>query len=310
MTLKLSDPIFTDAEASRLWMEAQRWPNGPVCPHCGNCDPDRITSLKGKAHRAGLYQCNECREQFTVQVGTVYERSKIPLNKWLLATFLIMSSKKGMSTRQFQRMLGVSLKSTWFMTHRIREALAGGGFVGPLGGEGKTVSVDETYIGGKASNRTYDKRPRKKMAVMTLVDHETGRATSRHLPNVGALEIRDILFTNVSRKSTLVSDESNLYHYSGKAFARHETVIHAGREYVNKDGFSTNRNENFFSLLKRGIYGVYHHVSEAHLHRYVAEFDFRYSTRTLSDTERTALAVKGAEGKRLTYRRTRDATHA
>jgi transposase-like protein len=159
--MKLSDPIFTDAEASREWMEAQRWPNGPVCPHCGNADPERITSLKGKAHRPGLYQCNEpeCREQFTVMVGSVYERSKIPLKKWLLATFLVMSSKKGMSTRQIQRILGVSLKSTWFMTHRIREALKDGGFIGPFGGEGKTVSVDETYLGGKASNRAFDKKP-------------------------------------------------------------------------------------------------------------------------------------------------------
>jgi transposase-like protein len=309
--MKLSDPIFTDAEASREWMEAQRWPNGPVCPHCGNADPERITSLKGKAHRPGLYQCNEpeCREQFTVMVGSIYERSKIPLNKWLLATFLVMSSKKGMSTRQIQRMLGVSLKSTWFMTHRIREALKDGGFLGPLGGLNAVVEADETFIGGKAKNRAFKPEP-KKHAVMTLVERDGG-AMSFHIANVTATTLRPIIVKHASRASHLMTDENLVYVKLGREFAGHSSVNHSADEYVRLGGFAhTNTAENFFSILKRGIYGVYHHVSEAHLHRYLAEFDFRYSIRHLSDTERTALAVKGAEGKRLVYQRPRSAAHA
>jgi hypothetical protein len=172
------------------------------------------------------------------------------------------------------------------------------------------VHVDETYIGGKAKNRKFDKRPRRKAMVMTLVDHEAGRSSSHYIASVGADTVRDVLFTKASRKSTLVSDESNLYNYTGKAFARHETVWHARGEYKNERGYSTNVNENFFSILKRGIYGVYHHVSPAHLHRYCVEFDYRYSTRHLSDTERASKALQGIVGKRLTYRRINEAAYA
>jgi transposase-like protein len=307
--MKLSDPIFTDAELARQYIEAQRWPNGPACPHCGNADPDKITSLKGKAHRPGLYQCNECREQFTVMVGTVFERSKIPLNKWLLATFLLLSSKKGMSTRQIHRMLDLPHKTAWFMTHRIREALKEGKMFTPLGGAGSTVEVDETYVGGKAKNRMF-KEPPKKHAVVALVDHAAGRVASFHFPTITSDKLRDVLFTKVSRKSTLVSDESLFYTYTGKAYAKHETVIHSGREYVNQSGFTTNHVENFFSILKRSIFGVHHHVFEAHLHRYLAEFDFRYNTRHMSDTERTAKALSQIAGKRLMYQRPRQANLA
>jgi transposase-like protein len=306
--MKLSDPIFTDAELSREWLEAQRWPNGPVCPHCGNSDPARITSLKGKSHRPGLYQCAECREQFTVTVGTVMERSKIPLNKWLLATFLLMSSKKGMSARQFQRMLGVSLKSTWFMMHRVREALRDDATSGPLGGANIVVEADETYIGGKAKNRAFGPEP-KKHAVVTLVERD-GRAKSFHVANVTAKTLRPIIVQHASRASYLMTDESTVYPKLGREFSGHGTVNHSANEYVRAAFWHTNTVENFFSLLKRGVYGTYHHVSEAHLHRYCTEFDFRFNTRHLSDTERTALAIKGADGKRLVYQRPRSAAHA
>ena len=243
------------------------------CPHCGNCDPERITLLKGKSTRPGVYKCKECEKPFSVTVGTVMERWKLSSAKWLLATHLMAASKKGMSAHQLHRMLGVSYPTAWFICHRLREAMAPDMKVtGPLGGEGKSVSVDETYIGGKAANRHANAKPRTKAMVMTLIDHEAGRSSSHHIANIGADTIRDVLFTKVDRESTLVSDESNLYRATGEHYAGHETVLHAGREYVNPRGFTTNRNENFFSILKRGIYGVYHHVSKAHLGRYVHEF--------------------------------------
>jgi transposase-like protein len=223
--MNITDPINSDEDKAREHLESLQWPNGPVCPHCGNCDAERITKLAGKSTRPGVYKCKECRKPFSVTVGTVMERSKIPLGKWLAAMHIMTASKKGVSAHQLHRMLGITYEAGWFLAHRLREAMKPDPKADPLGGEGKSVSVDETYLGGKASNRTYDKRPRKKMAVMTLVDHEAGKASSRHLANVGALEVRDILFTTVSRKSTLVSDESNLYHYTGKAFARHEARL-------------------------------------------------------------------------------------
>jgi transposase-like protein len=310
--INLTDPIFTNEEAARAHFEKLRWPDGPVCPHCGVVN--NATELKGKSHRPGLYKCHDCQKPFTATIGTVYERSHISLHKWLLATHLICASKKGISAHQLFRMLGFgSYRTAWFMAHRIRHAMTPDmAESGPLGGEGTAVSVDETYIGGKAKNRAFDKKPRRKAMVMTLVDHAAGRASSHHVAYVGADTVREILFTHVSRTSTLVSDESNLYRATGEHFAKHETVIHAGREYINKAGFSTNINENFFSLLKRGIYGVFHHVSPAHLHRYTTEFDFRYNTRTalgVNDTERAALAVKAVEGKRLLYRGT-SSSHA
>jgi transposase-like protein len=308
--MNINDPIYSDEDKAREHLERLQWPNGPVCPHCGNCDGERITKLQGKSTRPGVYKCKECRKPFSVTVGTVMERSKIPLGKWLAAMHLMVASKKGVSAHQLHRMLGVTYESAWFLAHRLREALKPDTKAGPLGGEGKTVSVDETYIGGKGKNRAFDKRPRRKAMVMALVDHEAGRVSSHHIANVGADTIRDVLFTKASRKSTLVSDESKLYDATGDHYAKHETVLHAGREYVNKGGFSTNRNENYFSILKRGIYGVYHHVSEAHLGRYVCEFDFRYNTRKISDAERAVIAMEGVRGKRLTYRQSRQAAHA
>jgi transposase-like protein len=184
MAANLQNPIFTDDAKAREWLEARVWPHGPVCPHCGTTS-ERVTKLEGDKHRSGLYQCNECREQFTVTVGTVFERSKLPLSKWLMALFLLMASKKGMSTRQMSRMLGISVKSTWFMTHRLREALRDGNFTGPIGGENKVIESDETYIGGKAKNRAFAKEPPKKSIVLSLVERDGG-VRSYHVPNVTA----------------------------------------------------------------------------------------------------------------------------
>jgi transposase-like protein len=313
--MKLDSPIFTNAEEARKHLEAQRWPNGPVCPHCGNSDASRITAMEGKAHRPGLYNCKECREQFTVTVGTTFERSKIALNKWLLATFLMASSKKGMSAHQLHRMLGVTYKTAWFMAHRIREAMIDDPkSSGPLGGEGKTVEADTTYVGGREKNKHVGKRnPRAiggmgKQIVHTLVERG-GRARSHHIANVTGNTLRPLLFTTVDRKSTLMTDTAGGYHRLGKEFARHEMVDHGKDEYVRGDAYS-NTVEGYFSVLKRGIIGVYHHVSEAHLKRYLVEFDFRYNHRAslkINDSERTNAALAGIGGKRLTYRRAGEA---
>jgi transposase-like protein len=304
----LTNPIFTDADKARKHLETLYWPLGPVCRHCGNADPKRITKLKGKSTRPGVHWCNECDKPFSVTVGTVMEDSKIPLNKWVLAFHLMAASKKGMSAHQLHRMLGVTYKSAWFLCHRIREAM-GEDVVsgGPLGGDGKTVEVDETYVGGKAKNRAHGE-PSPKKAVVSLIERD-GRARSFHVASVTANTVRSIIRTNVSRKSTLMSDEANFYTRVGSEFASHHAVDHTRKEYAYADlptghTVSINVSENFYSILKRGITGTYHSISEAHLHRYLKEFDFRYNNRSklgVEDTERTAKAVLGAEGKRLTY---------
>jgi len=307
--MKLDNPIFHDADKARAYLEAQRWPNGPICPHCGNCDPEAITALKGKAHRPGVYQCAECRQQFTVTVGTVFERSKIALNKWLLATHLLCSSKKGMSAHQLHRMLGVTYKTAWFMAHRIREAMADDGTSGPLGGEGKIVEADETYFGSKEKvvARTKKGKPShsSQRSVVSLVERG-GRVRTFHPERADANTVRDILVRNVTRDTTLHTDESKLYTRVGQEYAAHHTVKHSAGEYVRDKIIHSNTVENYFSIFKRGMRGVYQHCSEKHLHRYLAEFDFRYSNRAglkVSDTERTAKALAGIDGKRLTYRR-------
>jgi len=324
--MDLSEPRFNDANAARDYLEAERWPNGPVCPHCGNVDQAKITSLKGKAHRTGLYQCAECREQFTVQVGTVMERSKVPLHKWVLSMHLMGASKKGMSAHQLHRMIGVSYPTAWFIFHRIRKAMEPlPRTAPPLGGEGKIVEADETYFGQvePAKVRTVNTRgrpftksgkpgPSNKRAVVALVERG-GESRIFHVANATADEVRTILFDNVSRKSALHTDESKLYKHVGKAFAGHQTVKHSAGEYVRyEDGAAIHSNtvENVFSVFKRGMHGVYQHRAEKHLHRYLAEFEFRYNRRTalgFTDAERVADIVRGAEGKRLTYRRTDEA---
>jgi transposase-like protein len=297
----LQNPIFHNETAAREWLEARIWPNGPFCPHCG--EVERVTRLHGKAHRPGLFQCNSCREQFTVTVNTVCERSKIPLTKWLLAIYLLNSSKKGMSALQMHRMMGGSYKTAWFMMHRIREAMREGK-LGPLGGTGKFVEADETYVGGKAKNRAF-KAPPKKEAVMASVERG-GKVASVHVPNVTAKTLRPIIVSIVDRKSHLRTDESLVYPKVGNEFASHYTVNHSADEYVRGDAH-TNTVEGYFAILKHGIFGIYHSVSEEHLKRYLGEFDFRYNYRVAlgyTDMERTEIAAAGIYGKRLTYRRT------
>jgi transposase-like protein len=306
--LDLTNPIYTDVDAAREHLESIQWPEGPICPHCGSVE--NITKLKGKSTRPGVYKCNACTKPFSVTVGTVFERSKIPLTKWLLATHLLVSSKKGMSAHQLHRMLGVTYKTAWFMAHRIREAMAERTVPpGGMGGPNKVVEVDETYVGGKSKNRAFTEPP-KKHAVVALVERD-GKVRSLHVPNVNAKTLRPILVTHISRKSMLMTDESAVYPAVGREFANHGTVNHSADEYVRLGGFMhTNTAENYFSILKRGIVGVYHHVSEAHLHRYVAEFDFRYNNRSahgVEDGDRAVAALKGIAGKRLTYRRTDEA---
>ncbi len=313
MSIDLTDPIFSDEEAARKHFEAIRWPDGPVCPHCGVVDS--ATQLKGKSHRPGLYKCRECAKPFSATVGTVYERSHIPLHKWLLATHLLCASKKGMSAHQLWRMLGFgSYRTAWFMAHRIREGMRDDSHkeTGGLGGKNEAVEVDETYVGGKAKNRAHREAAPKK-AVVSLVERG-GRVASFHVANVTAKTVRPIIVTNVNRASVLMTDEASLYKGVGKEFARHHTVNHSANEYARLGGYiHTNTAENFYSILKRGIYGVYHSVSEAHLHRYLAEFDFRYNNRCglgVEDAERAARALKGVEGKRLTYHQPRQAANA
>ena len=296
--MDITNPIFTDAEKARVHLEAINWPQGPFCPHCGECE--NVHRLQGKSTRAGLIQCNSCLKNFTVTVGTLFERSKVPLNKWMLATYLLSSSKKGMSAHQIHRMLGVTYKTAWFMSHRIREAMDQPS--GPLGGPDMVVEADETYVGGKARNRA-TRKPAPKKAVVALIERD-GRARSFHVANVNAKDVRALVVTNIDRASHLMTDESPIYTRMGREFNGHSTVNHSAGEYVTLGGFKhSNTAENFFSIFKRGVIGTYHHMSEAHIGRYCAEFDLRYNTRTLSDGERAHIILKGIAGKRLTYRR-------
>ncbi len=301
MSSHLQNPIFHDEILAREWFEARIWPNGPFCPHCG--EAENVTRLNGKAHRPGVLQCNSCREQFTVTVNTVCERSKIPLTKWCMAIYLLNSSKKGMSALQMQRMMGGSYKTSWFMMHRIREAMNEGKLPGGLGGKNKVVEIDETYVGGKAKNRKNKIPP--KAAVLALVERD-GSVRSFHVPHVSAATLRPVIVANVNRASFLMTDEAPVYTGIGREFSAHGTVNHSAEEYVRRVFWHTNTVENYFSILKRGIVGIYHHVSETHLHRYGAEFDFRYNHRVglgFTDMQRTEIAAAGIYGKRLTYRR-------
>lgn len=297
MATNITDPIFHDEAKALAHIEASRWGGEPHCGHCGSV---RVRRLEGKM--VGYFQCNDCREKFTVRTGTVMERSHVPLHKWLLATHLMAASKKGMSAKQMERMLGVTYKTAWFLCHRIREAMDGAAGNAPLGGGNKVVEADETFVGGKARNRAF-RAPKPKKAVVALVERE-GQVRSFHVANVNAKHLRGLIVTNVDRASHLMTDESMVYTRVGREFAGHSTVVHSANQYVRTGGFThSNTAENFFSIFKRGVIGTYHHVSEAHLTRYTAEFDFRYNTRKISDSERADIALTGITGKRLTYRR-------
>lgn len=292
----LTAPYFTSADKAREHLERLRWPNGPVCPHCGVVGAHY--QLDGKAHRPGLWKCKDCRQQFSVTVGTVFERSKIELNKWLLAVHLICSSKKGMSSHQIHRMLGVTYKTAWFMTHRIREAMksTGGGL---LGSGGQPVEADETYW-GKEKNKPVRAGGGHKMKILSLVERG-GEKRSFHVPSVTAKTLRPILLEQISQKARLMTDEYRSYTRVGKQFAEHSTVNHAAKEYARGD-ITTNTVESSFALLKRGLIGTFHHVGEQHLQKYATEFDFRWNNKETTDGERAVVLVSQIGGKRLTYR--------
>lgn len=303
--MNLTDPIFTDKNIAREYLERTRWADGVYCPHCGGMD--RIKKLEGKSHRPGLFQCGDCRKQFTVTVGTVFERSKVPLNKWLLATFLMASSKKGISAHQLHRTIGVTYKTAWFMFHRIREAMRTGDLA-PMGGGGGAVEADETFIGkDPTSPKTKVKQRgfKHKMKVMGLIDRETGQARTFVVDQVNQATVLPIVRENVAKEARVMTDEAKWYTPLGKEYASHEFVSHGQKEYARGD-VTTNRIEGYFSIFKRGMKGVYQHCGKQHLHRYLAEFDFRYSNRAakdIDDTTRAQAILRGAEGKRLTYRR-------
>lgn len=302
----LDQPHFTDHDKAREYLEAVRWPSGPVCPHCGSTDGSY--ALKGKAHRPGLYKCASCRQQFSVTVGTVFERSKVPLNAWLLAVHLLCSSKKGVSAHQIHRTLGVTYKTAWFMCHRIREAMAPGS-AGLMGSSGGTVEADEMYVRNpeKARKNAHYKGkgkrgPSNHEQVFALVERG-GEVRSFHVTNKNIADVRGLLKANASLDANLMTDESSLYGVVGKKFASHGRSNHSRKQYVKGD-IHTNTIEGFFGILRRGLIGTYQHVSAKHLKRYLSEFDFRYNTRQITDGERTAEALKGIDGRRLTYRRT------
>jgi transposase-like protein len=294
-----SGPMFTDENEARKALEAVRWPTGPVCPHCAGTE--QIVRVEGvkQSHRDGLLYCNDCKGQFTVTVGTVFERSKIPLTKWWMATHLLCSSKKGISSHQLHRTLGVTYKTAWFMTHRIREAMKDGS-LNPMGGSGKTVEADETVLAKSKKTRKasplYAKPDRK---VVSSVERG-GAIRSIHLDNDG-VGVKLTVARHLEENSRLVTDGAS--HYKALV-ANHESVDHSKFEWTRGD-VHTNTLEGFFSIFKRGMVGTYQHCDAKHLHRYLAEFDFRFNNRAklgVSDVARTVNAMKGIEGKRLTYR--------
>jgi transposase-like protein len=309
-----NEPRFTNNDAARVYLENLRWPDGPICPHCGTIN--RAYKIKP----AGTYRCGEpeCRGNFTVTMNSPMERSHIALHKWVLAFHLVCSSKKGMSAHQLHRTLGITYRSAWFMEHRIRECMRAGGLAPPMGGTGKTVEADETYFGTIPKNELMPRavgpgktkigkragiRRSAYRAVLSLVERG-GTVRSFHVAQADQVTVDAIMRANIDRETRINTDESGLYRLAPWTFASHEAVKHSAKEYVRGD-VHTNTIEGYFSIFKRGMKGVYQHCGEKHLHRYLAEFDFRYNTRTklgFNDGDRAALAVKNADGKRLTYR--------
>ena len=318
LTCDLTDKTFTDETAARAHFEKMRWPDGPICPHCGTID--EATELRGESTRAGLYKCRACQKPFTATMGTLYEKSHIPLHKWLLATHLMTASKKGISAHQLWRMLGFgSYRTAWFMAHRIREGMRElfPEETGPLGGEGKTVEIDETFVGGLEKNKHRNKRKHAgtggagKEAVFSLIERK-GRVRSHHVTEVSAKTLRPILQAHVDAATFIMTDEGGAAKKIGSEFEHHGSVNHGIGEYVRGD-IHINTAEGYFSVFKRGIYGTFHHISQQHLKRYLAEFDFRYNERAalgINDNMRAAKALKGIVGKRLTYHRPNKAAHA
>lgn len=304
----LSRPYFHDEAEAFKFVEAIIWPNGPVCPHCGGFE--RITAITpnpAKRIRFGLKRCGQCKGQFTVRMGTIFEESKLPMTKWLQAIFLMTASKKGVSAHQLHRTLEITYKSAWFLAHRIREAMRSGELA-PFGSTGGAVEVDETYIGrepGKPVKRAFHH----KIKVLTLVDRESGQARSMVVDNIRPATLAPIILDNLAREARLMTDEAGHYLHVGREFAEHGVVRHGRDEYVSPEDrtIHTNTIEGYFSIFKRGMKGVYQHASKRHMHRYLAEFDFRYSNRAalgVDDTERAHRALQGVVGKRLTYRST------
>jgi transposase-like protein len=306
-----TEPHFQDHDKAREYLEALRWNGEPVCPHCGTVGKHYATK------KAGVWRCSskECRKDFSVTTKTVMESSHIKLHIWLQAFALMTASKKGMSAHQIHRQLKITYKSAWFLVMRIREAMRAGGLtpVTPMGGEGQIVEADETYYGKPDTPRVSPQRKgrpyihgnkkRNNRPIVSLVERG-GKVRSFHVAVADAATVAQIVRENVHHESRLHTDESRLYPVVGKEFAAHETVNHSAKEYARGD-VTTNTVETYFSVFKRGMRGTYQHCKEKHLHRYLAEFDFRFNTRTalgFNDGERAALAIKGAEGKRLTYR--------
>lgn len=304
----LSRPYFHDEQAAFTFVEAALWPTGPVCPHCGGFE--RITAITpnpAKRVRMGLKKCGQCKGQFTVRMGTIFEESKLPMTKWLQAIFLMCSSKKGVSAHQLHRTLEITYKTAWFLAHRIREAMRSGELDVPFGSMGGMVEVDETFIGIEPGATRTRKDALKKNRVLSLIDRETGRARSFVVDNFKVETLMPILHANLAREAVLMTDEAHHYKQIGRTFAGHEAVKHGADEYVRpgQPHIHTNTVEGFYSIFKRGMRGVYQHASKKHLHRYVAEFDFRYSNRIalgIDDTARAEQALKGVVGKRLTYK--------
>lgn len=304
----LSAPQFQNEDAAFDYVESHLWPRGPVCPHCG--ERERIGRLQGKTTRPGLRKCYACRKPFTVRIGSIFEDSHLPLHLWLQVIHLMCASKKGISTRQIQRMLRCSMKTAWHLTHRIRHAMSDANDDGQLGGKGSVVEVDETYFGNlpphKQPIRTNPNRPKFgptfKRAILSLVERG-GEVRSFYVEKANKSDVARIVRANIAKESRLHTDESRLYTEVGKDFSAHEAVNHGQKEYARGD-VTTNSIESFFSVFKRGMRGVYQHCEEKHLHRYLAEFDFRFNAREalgVSDVQRASRAVMGAKGKRLTY---------